>query len=161
SAATTPIAAMPTPTMNAPVKPWTSADGTTLPEAIASAVRDVAIVDSAAMPSAPPICCDVLNRPDARPASAGPTPASAAIEIGTNEKPSPTPTSRNPGRRSPRYDPCTDTCVKYTSPLVRAIIPVTSTGFTPMRFTSCAATADQRIALPATARYATPVFIGE
>ena len=52
------------------------------------------------MPSAPPICCDVLISPDASPASAGCTPASAAIEIGTNEKPRPTPISRKPGNRS-------------------------------------------------------------
>ena len=41
------------------------------------------------------------------------------------------------------------------------IIPTTSTGFTPTRVTSCAATADQTIAVPATARYARPVFIAE
>ena len=66
----------------------------------ASPVRVVAMVESAAIPSAPPICCDVLMRPDASPASAGSTPARAAIVIGTNEKPIPTPMSRNPGRRS-------------------------------------------------------------
>jgi hypothetical protein len=44
----------------------------------------------------------MLISPEASPASAGCTPASAAIEIGTNEKPSPTATSRKPGRRSPR-----------------------------------------------------------
>jgi hypothetical protein len=161
SAATMPTAAMAAPTTKAPVNPCTSADGCAVPSASACEVRDVAIVDSTAMPSAPPICCVVLNRPDASPASAGWTPASAAIEIGTNEKPRPTPTSRKPGSRSLRYVPLTETCVKYTSPLVSATIPVTRTGFTPMRFTSCAATPDQRIALPATARYATPVFMGE
>ncbi len=40
-------------------------------------------------------------------------------------------------------------------------IPATSTGFTPTRFTSCAATPDQRIAVPATARYPMPVRMGE
>jgi len=45
----------------------------------------VAIVDAIATPSAPPICCDVLIRPDAIPASALETPASAAIEIGTKQ----------------------------------------------------------------------------
>ena len=75
-------------------------------------MREVAIVDSAAMPSAPPICCEVLISPDARPASAGCTPARAAIEIGTNEKPIPSPTSRKPGSRSPTYEPPTETCVK-------------------------------------------------
>ena len=69
-----------------------------VPAATALSVRDVAIVDSAAMPSAPPICCEVLNRPDARPASAGWTPARAAIEIGTNEKPIPSPDQQEAGQ---------------------------------------------------------------
>ena len=36
-----------------------------------SLVVEVAIEDSAAMPSAPPICCDVLINPEASPASDG------------------------------------------------------------------------------------------
>ena len=69
------------------------------------AVVEVATADSAAMPSAPPICWEVLIRPEARPASEGLTPASAAIEIGTNENPMPTAMTRNPGSRSPTYEP--------------------------------------------------------
>ena len=38
-----------------------------MPPASASAVAVVAMVESAAMPSAPPICWDVLISPDARP----------------------------------------------------------------------------------------------
>src|SRR3954454_2332874 len=144
-----------------PWKPLTSADACEEPPAIASLVREVAIVDSAAIPSAPPICCDVLIKPDARPASAGRMPASAAMEIGTNEKPRPTATSRKPGNRSPIYEPCTETWVKYTRPVVSDVIPITSTGFTPILFTSWAASAEVKIAVPATARYATPVLIGE
>ena len=147
--------------MKASVKPETSAGCSALPAATLSLVRVVAIVDRIAIPSAPPICCDVLIRPEASPASDGWTPASAAIEIGTNEKPIPSATSRKPGSRSPRYVPCTETCVKYTSPPVRATIPITSTGLTPSRVTSCAATIEVRIAVPATARYPTPVFSGE
>ena len=75
-----PSAAMIAPATKAAVNPSTSALGTAVPEASASSVRELAIVDSAAIPSAPPICCDVLIRPDARPASDGATPASAAIE---------------------------------------------------------------------------------
>ena len=100
------------PATNAPWNPVTSALACDDPPAIAWLVRDVAIVDSAAIPSAPPICCDVLMRPEARPASAASMPASAAIEIGTKENPRPTATSRKPGSRSPRYDPPTETCVK-------------------------------------------------
>ena len=115
-------------------------------------VVEVAIAESAAIPSAPPICCDVLKRPEASPASDARTPASAAIEIGTNEKPSPAPISRNPGRRSLTYEPPTDTCVKYRSAMVSSVIPAAITGFTPTRLTSWAATPDQMIAVPATAR---------
>jgi hypothetical protein len=68
---------------------------------------------------------------------------------------------RKPGRRSAVYEPSTDTCVKYTSPAVSIVMPATRTGLTPTRVTSVDATADQMIAVPATARYATPVFIGE
>ena len=113
------------------------------------------------MPSAPPICCDVLISPEASPASFAGTPASAAIEMGTNENPMPNAITRKPGSRSPRYEPPTETCVKYRRPTVRMLIPVTSTGLTPTRVTSCWATIDQTITLPATAMYATPVFIAE
>src|SRR6266511_4199805 len=61
SAATIPTAAMIAPTTNAAVNPSTSAEGNAEPPATASPVREVAIVDSAAIPSAPPICCDVLR----------------------------------------------------------------------------------------------------
>ena len=40
-----------------------------VPAATALSVREIAIVERTAMPSAPPICCDVLIRPDASPAS--------------------------------------------------------------------------------------------
>ena len=59
------------PTVKAVVKPSTSATGSAVP--LGDRVRGlrVAIADRIAMPSAPPICCEVLIRPDARPASAG------------------------------------------------------------------------------------------
>ena len=115
-------------------------------------VVEVAIADSAAIPSAPPTCCDVLMSPDASPASDGLTPARAAIEIGTNEKPIPTAITRKPGKQVGDVRAAGETCVKNARPAVRNAIPVTSTGFTPTRVTSCAATADQTIAVPATAR---------
>src|SRR6185312_6146267 len=156
SEARTPIAATPAPTQNAAWKPEVSACGTASPAFVASVVCATATDESTAMPSAPPICCDVLISPDARPASFACTPASAAIEIETNENAIPTAITRNPGRRSPRYEPPTDTCVKYSRP-----IPVTSTGLTPTRVTSCCATMAQTIDVPATAMYAIPVFRGE
>ena len=44
---------------------------------------------------------------------------------------------------------------------MRRLIPVTSTGLTPTRVTSCWATIAQTIEVPATAMYAIPVFIAE
>ena len=57
--------------MNEASKPSVSAFGRAVPEATASLVVVVAIVDRTAIPSAPPICCEVLNSPEARPASEG------------------------------------------------------------------------------------------
>ena len=54
----------------------------------------VAIVEATATPIAPPICCEVFSRPEARPDSCASTPASAAIETGMNENASPKPISR-------------------------------------------------------------------
>ena len=56
------------------------------------------------------------------------SPARAAIETGTNEKPIPTPIRMKPGSRSPRYEPPTETCVKRTSPTVSIARPAASTG---------------------------------
>ena len=52
------------------------------------------------MPTAPPICCDVLMSPEASPASRGFVPASAAMVIGTNANGIATPRTRKPGKRS-------------------------------------------------------------
>ena len=76
---------MPAPTQNAAWKPDVSACGTASPAFAASFVWAIATDESTAMPSAPPICCDVLISPEARPASFASIPASAAIEIETNE----------------------------------------------------------------------------
>ena len=68
-------------------------------------MRLLANVERMAMPSAPPICCDVLNRPDARPASSRPTFVVAISVSGTNTNPSPMPMTMRPGRTSGTYDP--------------------------------------------------------
>jgi hypothetical protein len=46
-------------------------------------------------------------------------------------------------------------------PTVSRLIPVTSTGLTPILVTSCEATVAHTIDVPATARYANPVFRAE
>ena len=86
--------------------------GPAVPVATASFVVVTAIVERIAMPTAPPICCDVLMRPDARPASCGFVPATAAIVTATNANGIPRPMMRKPGKRSVQYEPSTDTCVK-------------------------------------------------
>ena len=53
-----------------------------------------ATVAATATPRAPPICCEVLMRPDANPASCSSTPASAAIDIGMKANAMPMPMSR-------------------------------------------------------------------
>ena len=75
-------------------------DGHRRPSATASSVVATAIVERSAIPTAPPICCEVLIRPDARPASCGFVPASAAIVTGTNANGIATPRIRKPGKRS-------------------------------------------------------------
>ena len=54
-----------------------------------SLVRLLAIVARIARPSAPPICWAVLTSPDARPASCGRVPVTAAIVTGTKDRPRP------------------------------------------------------------------------
>ena len=58
----TPARATPVPPMNAAWKPSVSAIAWELPVVTASVVVDVATADSAAMPSAPPICWAVSIR---------------------------------------------------------------------------------------------------
>ena len=125
---------------------------TAVPVLTASLVVVVAIADSAAMPRAPPICCDVLISPEASPASWSCTPANAAIEIGTNEKPMPTPISRKPGQQVGEVRAADGDLGEVDEAGRQVAIPTTSTGLTPIRVTSCAARADQKIAVPATAR---------
>ena len=84
-----PSMANPAPTMNASRKPSVSALAIASPSATRLSVRELAIEARMARPSAPPTCCDVLIRPDARPASCAST-LTAAIVIGTKAKPSPT-----------------------------------------------------------------------
>ena len=130
--ATTPSAAITAPTQKAAWNPVVSASGTASPERAALSVCETATEERIAIPSAPPICCDVLISPEARPASFASIPARAAIEIETNANGIPIPTIRKPGSRSTTYEPPTDTCVNQSIPTVSRVIPVTSTGLTPI-----------------------------
>ena len=99
--------------------------------------------------------------PDAWPASWSGTPASAPIEIATNANGMPIPISSSPGSRSATYEPPGEICVKRAIPTTISAMPETMIGLMPTRVTSAAATLAQIIAVPAQARYATPVSIGE
>ena len=102
AARSAPSSAMPAPTRNASWKPSVSEiSGLRSPEAIASLVVAVATAARTARPSAPPICCEVLMRPEASPASSGLIPVTAAIVVGTNASPSPIAASSDGNRMSP------------------------------------------------------------
>ena len=138
-----------------------SASGTAVPDATSLSVREIAIVERSAIPTAPPICCDVLISPDARPASAWLTPARAAIEIGTKQSAIPSATIRKPGSRSAAYEPPTETCVKQQHADRQQRHPARDQRLDADLGHERAATFAQMIDVPATARYATPVFIAE
>ena len=81
------------------------------------------------------------------------TPASAAIETGTNEKPSPTPIAKKPGSRSTAYEPPGETCVNQRLPSAHQSRARRSvTGLTPILVTTACATPDKTTAVSATAR---------
>src|SRR5262245_42637289 len=103
---------MTAPAQKAAVQPSVNATGCEAPVAKASSVFDTAIEVRIAIPTAPPICCEVLMRPDARPASCGFVPATAAIVTDTYANGIPSPMIRKPGKRSAQYEPSGDTCVK-------------------------------------------------
>jgi hypothetical protein len=58
--------------------PFVSASGSERPSEISDLKWLASTVYATAVPTAPPICCDVLIRPETRPASPCATPASAA-----------------------------------------------------------------------------------
>src|SRR4051812_42818693 len=69
-----------------------------------------------ASPMAPPICCDVLKMPDARPASPESMFVVAISVTGTKVKPMPSAMITSPGKTSAKYVPCTGMPLRYTSP---------------------------------------------
>ena len=61
-------------------------------------MRLVETEERIASPSEPPTCWVVFSRPDARPESPVATPVVAAIVMGTNDRPRPTPRATIEGR---------------------------------------------------------------
>ena len=138
SVATKPSRAITAPPRNALWNPSLSALGSVeLPVAITSSVRDVAIVESTASPSAPPICCEVLISPLARPCSRSSTPETAAIVEVTKPNPSPIAASSEAPRMSVRKPPPTETWLNQRRPAATNSIPAARIGLKPNRVTSC------------------------
>src|SRR6202165_1779291 len=77
---TSPAAPMPASTQNASAYPEVKAAPGERPALSRWSARLRLLLGTVAVPQAPPICCDVVRRPDATPARRGGTPASAAIE---------------------------------------------------------------------------------
>ena len=93
------------PTSKALWKPDTVAvaftNGLAAPRPAASSALLVwlaAIPESTASPSAPPICCEVVSNPEAKPDSFCGTPEVAATDIATNDIPAPTANKAMPGK---------------------------------------------------------------
>ena len=72
--------------------------------------------ESTARPSAPPICCEVLIRPLARPASFSSTPETAAIVVVTKAKPRPAAANSEGPRMSVVKLPPTETRLNQSRP---------------------------------------------
>ena len=99
-------------------------------------MRFVENVERSASPRAPPICCAVLKRPDASPASSAGTPLVAISVIGTNTSPMPIEVSMIPGRRSGRYDPSGVSRRNVSRPSVPRASPMSGTSRAPSIGTS-------------------------
>src|SRR5262249_10426209 len=159
SASMTPRAAtmITAPVAKAQWKPTTSASVAVPP---ADAVLLVAMVDRMARPSAPPICCDVLNNPDASPWSSSFSPVVAMSVSGMNTAPIPSDESRIEGRTSAAYDPCTGSCVSSRRPAVVSSIPAAATGRTPIRGANAEANPAETMSPAVNGRNARPAFSG-
>ena len=138
SAATRPAAAAAVAPHIAAWNPSVSA-ASGVPPASASLVTEAATVDRTAMPIAPPICHDVLIRPDASPACASPT----AGERGDRESARTTKPIPNRDQQEAREEVggvwAADAElgeVQQVPGRRAATVPATSTGLTPMRVTS-------------------------
>src|SRR4051795_8625450 len=132
-ARTAPASAIPAPTRKALWKPSVSATTTGLPAAAGWSGGLFATVARIARPSAPPICCDVLISPDAKPASCGSTPLTAATVLDTKARPRPGAPGSDANKTSPTYEPWASTCENQSKPPAVMTSPVTSTALKPKR----------------------------
>ncbi len=102
-----------------------------------------------------------MSKPEASPASRGPTPASAAIDTGMNAKERPKPNMTYPPSRSCTYVPSTGICAYQIRAPVLSASPATITGFGPILVESHCASPATSTTVPAVARNVIPVFSAE
>jgi hypothetical protein len=109
-------------------------------------VRLLATVARIARPSAPPTCWEVLISPEARPASCGLVPVTAAIVTGTKEKPSPNAASSDgPSTFAANEPPGAGTRENHSRPAAISKRPPISVGLKPTRVTSTEAAPAERM----------------
>ena len=125
-----------------------------------AAVRLVAMLERIATPSAPPICCEVLNSPEARPASCGAMLVVAIRVIGTKTNPSPKPITIRPGRTSGRYEPAAGARESRMSPMAAVRVPPNVTARTPKRGIRRCAKPDAAMTAPVSGRKPEPHLDG-
>ena len=148
-------------TQSAHWKPPVNAAGAAEPAAVSVLKWPAATVDAIATPIAPPICCVVLSRPEARPASCSATPASPAIEIGMNAKAVPAPATKNGPARLLQKWPSTGTAVAQRIPPPIIAIPAASTNLAEKRVTSACESPARATEVIDAASQARPVWIAE
>ena len=125
-------------------------------------MRLLAIVARIASPSAPPICWEVLIRPDASPASCGLVPVTAAIVTDTNANPNPRAASSDgPSTSAANEPPLPGAWENQSRPPATSSSPAISVGLNPIRVTSWDASPAEMMIPTASGRYEIPVLIGE
>src|SRR5450755_774023 len=149
------------PVSNARWKPDVSAAGNDVWPASRWVVRDVAIAEKIASPSALPICCDELSSAAASPALSADTPALAAVVTPTKTAPRPNDTTSSPGRRSVRYEPSVGISESQYKPADAISAPAMTTGRVPTRASSCEEIPAAMPTPTVNGRYAEPARIGE
>ena len=103
---------------------WKPARAPPVVRAAAACRPAAASVERTARPSAPPICCDVLNSPDASPWSSSSRPVVAISVSGMNTAPMPSDVRSIAGSTSATYEPSTGSCVSSSSPAAVSSNPI-------------------------------------
>src|SRR5262245_28059888 len=155
---TSPARTKAAPPAKAQWKPVTRASGSVAPPGLVGLLA--ASVERIARPSAPPICCDVLKRPDASPWSSSSSPVVAMSVSGMNTAPMPSDVTISAGRTSATYVPSTGSRTSRSIPIAETSIPSAATGRTPNRGANCEARPAESITPAVNGRIARPASNG-